>query len=393
MFEPPAELDVIGQDADGHPRRPRWSWLSRAVAPLRDVADRRRGWLAAGGVGLAGAAGAGLVFSLSSPVAPQDRPPAPPAPPFTVTSTMAARVGSDGVFASGTAGGRPWRLAVQDIAGPGSACQAGVTVNGDDADLLVPASPGRTPGGEVTFVTPGASLPGAGFAYAQVPASANWVGLVSGGRQAPLRPVTVTRCGTTFRLIGFAYPLAAPLRLDSGGTVWTVPSSYSDPDQMLQVPELKGNWLNIDPATGEPYAEVSAGTTLGQSWSVTVAPGAAADCFGLITGAQQGTSIRTSCTPSGLDAIVAFALGSPKAGAQGYAYAVSAGAPTASIRLMLDGGRSQLIRPRAVAGSEYAAFVVAPPSRLVALDLLDSRGRVIGSASAAPPTGYLQFPP
>jgi hypothetical protein len=38
------------------------------------------------------------------------------------------------VFATGTADGHPWQLAVQDIADPGYACLPAITINGTDAD-------------------------------------------------------------------------------------------------------------------------------------------------------------------------------------------------------------------------------------------------------------------
>ncbi len=59
---------------------------------------------------------------------------APPGQQAVVTNTTAG-LGS-GAFAGGTADGRQWQLAVQDIADPGFRCLPGVSVNGNDADPL-----------------------------------------------------------------------------------------------------------------------------------------------------------------------------------------------------------------------------------------------------------------
>ena len=106
------------------------------VAPVDAIIRRgrgirmRRAGVAVGGLGLA-AIIAALV--LTPPAAP--RPPAPPAPlPATETA------GPGGVFARGVADGHAWRLAVQNIADPGYRCVPAVTVNGTDADPVVPST-------------------------------------------------------------------------------------------------------------------------------------------------------------------------------------------------------------------------------------------------------------
>jgi hypothetical protein len=415
LFEPPDDVDLIGPDDDEHPRLLTGSagrWLTRATVLLRELAGRRRGWIAAGGVALAAVAGATVVLSLAAPVAPQDTParasptPARAAPLVVITSAMMNEVGSDGVFAWGTSGGHRWQLAVQDIADPGYRCRPGVTVNGSDAAPLFPAGRMSTPVGNAAFVTLGPAIPGTGFAFIQLPADVSWLWFDpdAGPDQPPagLQPVTVIRCGITFRLAGFAYPLTARLRLHTGSASWTVPSSYSDPVGMLQFPQVSGIWMNTGPATRQAPAQIGTGTAMGLPWSVVLVPGTSGDCFGLDTGllgdsAQQGTSVRTYCapisTPAGLDAIVTFALGFPAAGSQGCVYALSVASATASVELKLDSGPDQRIRLTVAGGRKYAAFFVAPPSVLVKLELLDTRGRVIGWTDAIPAYGYLQFRP
>src|ERR1035437_4837474 len=81
--------------------------------------------------------------------------------PFTVPYGGAS---SSGVFASGTADGHAWRLAVQDIADPGYRCLPAITLDGTDADPVYPDP------GNVADVALGPADPGIGFAFAQVPA-------------------------------------------------------------------------------------------------------------------------------------------------------------------------------------------------------------------------------
>jgi hypothetical protein len=418
LLEPPDDLDVIGPDVEERPRLLTGSAarrLARVVAFLHGLAERRRGWIAAGCAVLAGAAGAAVVLSLAAPVAPQDTParatPAPaasqPGQFFVITSAMVQSVGTDGVFAWGTSGGRPWRLAVQDIAGPGYPCRPGVTVNGSDAEPLRPAGQyPRTPVGSPAFVTLGAAMPGTGFAFIQLAPDVDWVWADAYGvAQLPsgMQAVTVSECARTFRLVGFAYGLGARLRLHTLTASWQAPSSYSDPAGTLGVPQVDGIWQG--PGSGRGPADsgqIGAGTVLGQGWSVRVTAGLAGDCYGLTTGllgesAQQGTSERTYCapvsTPAGLDAIVAFPFGFPDTGGQGYAYAVSVPGATARIQVRLADGQSQWIVPGVVAGREFAAFFVAAPARLAALFLFSSAGQVIGATGATPKAGYLQFQP
>lgn len=93
---------------------------------------------------------------------------------------------------------------------------AGVSINGNDADPLFPDPDPleHSPVGDPAFVALGAELPGVGFAFIQVPSDADriWLDPV-GGFQFGAAPVTVAACGEQFRLVGFAYPLAATLRI------------------------------------------------------------------------------------------------------------------------------------------------------------------------------------
>ena len=108
------------------------------------------------------------------------------------------------MFASGTADGHAWRLAVQDIADPGYRCMPAITINGTDADLLSP-DPGN--GADVAI---GAAAPGIGFAFVQVTDGIDGL-LVNGQESVPAIAVTV--CGQRYRVVGLAYRLKHPPRL------------------------------------------------------------------------------------------------------------------------------------------------------------------------------------
>src|SRR5437660_1240002 len=74
-----------------------------------------------------------------------------------------------GVFASGTAHGRVWRLAAVNLADPGYRCLPGIVVNGQNGDLL---QPGFAPGlalGNVAFWASYPGRPAAGYAFLQPP--------------------------------------------------------------------------------------------------------------------------------------------------------------------------------------------------------------------------------
>ncbi len=78
-----------------------------AIVRRGKVIRRRRAGAAVGALALA------AIVAVTSLALRASQPPAvPPAAP-------AITAGPDGVFASGTADGHPWRLAVQDIADPG----------------------------------------------------------------------------------------------------------------------------------------------------------------------------------------------------------------------------------------------------------------------------------
>ena len=325
-----------------------------------------------------------------------------------VITNSAAGLGS-GAFARGTADGQQWQLAVQDIADPGYRCLPGVSVNGNDADpLLADPQPLRqSPVGSPAFVTLGPGLPDAGFAFIQVPADADWLWLDPvGGFQLGVAPVTVTACGQQFRLVGFAYPLTATLRIHLSfrgrpeGS-YTVPAALSAPRASVGDPQVDGMWQGLDAAYG-PVASgtIASGNAFGVRWSIRVTFGKAGDCFSISTSPASGTADglwQMGCgpisTPQGPSTIMVLPLGSPRPGVVGVGYAISVGSGTARLTAELSDGSNVSARPLVVGGRKYAAFFTPGALRMFWLNWVDATGQPIAGTTGLPGYGYMQFWP
>ena len=353
-------------------------------------------------------AGLVAVAVLLVPASPQATRPASPAQPAVITNSTAGL--DSGTFARGTADGKQWQLTVQDIADPGYRCLPGVSINGNDADpLLADPQPLRqSPVGDPAFVTLGPGLPGAGFAFVQVPADADWLWLdPAGGFDLGVTPVTVTACGRQFHLAGFAYPLAAALRMhlsfrDRPEGSYTVPAAWSAPQASPTNPQLDGVWRNLDPAYGQVASGVIAsGSAFGEQWSIRVTFGKAGDCFSLSTTPPDSSTAdglwQVGCgpisTPEGPSTIVVLPLGSPRPGVVGVGYAVSVGSGTARLIAELTDGSDVSARPVVVDGRKYAAFFVPGQLRISSLNWVDATGRPVAGTTGLPGHGYLQFWP
>jgi hypothetical protein len=327
-----------------------------------------------------------------------------------VITNTAAGLGS-GAFAGGTADGRAWQLAVQDIADPGFRCLPGVSVNGNDADPLFagPQPLRQTPVGAPAFVTLGSELPGVGFGFIQVPADVDWLWLDPvAGLQVGAAPVPVTACGQRFRLAGFAYPLTATLRIhtsfgDRPEGSYTVPSALSAPRASLDDPQVDGVWQSLDATHGQVASgTIASGSARGEQWSIRVMFGTAGDCFSISTspagggGASrpgQAAACGPISTPQGPSTIMVLPLGSSGPGGQGVGYAVSVGSGTASLSAELSDGSNVSARPLVVDGRKYAAFFVLGPLRMFWLNWVGATGRPIAGTTGLPRSGVMQFLP
>lgn len=296
-------------------------------------------------------------------------------------------------FASGAVDGRTWRLAVQDIAGPGYRCVPAVTVDGSDADPIGPSSAIATAAGDPAFITLGPALPGTGIGFVQVPLAARSVTVLADNTaEPPSVPVaTVTACGERFRLAGFAYPLTAPLRIEVGSASIS-PGALSDPQDSDVSPQVTGVWQNAD-ATYDQLASgtLATGWAYGHQWSVDVLFGAGGDCYQLAAGSSSMAACGPVGTPYGPVTIMALPLGF--GGGDGTGYAMLVSPATAGVVAWLSDGSTTSAVPAVVDGRKYAALFVPGSVRITRLFWLNATGATIASTTSVARYGVTQFKP
>jgi len=370
-------------------------------APVESIIHRGKGIRLRRTVAAAGCLGLGGIIAAATALAPPTAS-APQEPTLPVTVPASGIAGPDGVFASGTVDGHPWRLAVQDIADPGYRCIPAITINGTDAD---PVSPNPENGADVAL---GPAEPSVGFAFVQLPADVE--GLVLDGRES-LPATTATVCGQRYRIAGFAYRLthqpqitvvrARPgwprLRISAGDAARDLPvvSQLPQIDTATgPMSQTAGIWNNV----GTPGAETaSAVLASGQDWSLRLLFGAGGDCYEFSAKSPNNPDMG-SCgpisTPEGPETIMALPLSYPRGadnGATGYAVQVSP--VTAHLRATFSDGSTQLVTPQVVDGRRYAGFAIGTSLRLKRLTWLNAAGQEIASSTALPAYGYTQFQP
>jgi hypothetical protein len=348
----------------------------------------RRAGIVIGSLGLAGLVAAATMLRPPAP-APQE-------PPFRVTVPASGIAGPGGVFASGTADGHAWRLAVQNIADPGYRCIPAITINGTDAD---PVSPDP---GNYAAVAPGPAAPGLGFAFIQLPADVDQI-VLDGQESLPATMATV--CGQRYRLVGFAYRLTHPPRITPVSPASGRPGAYklprisTGPPATAYTPATDGVWTNV----GSKSAVITGGVLASghnQDWLIQLAFGSDGNCYEF-TAPSAPNPDMTVCapvsTPDGPEAITALPLAYPLGAHNGpTGYAVQVSPATAQLKATLSGGSTQLATPRVVDGRRYAAFAIGASLRLERLTWLNAAGQVIASTTALPGsgyTGYTQFQP
>ncbi len=357
-------------------------------APLETIVRRgkrirlRRTGAAVGTLGVAG------IIALTS-LALGSRPPAalPAAPAITA--------GPNGVFASGTANGHAWSLAVQNIADPGYTCLPAITLNGTDADPVDPAPE------TAAVVALGPATPGIGFAFVQLPADVKEI-VVNGDASVPA--VTATVCGLRYHLAGFAYSLAKPLRVTvpdpppDWSPAFTMPVVSIQLPSRATTPENPGLWLNAPSGSGESASGSLAWGTLpgDRQWVIQLRFGSGGDCYSLSGTSSAASTQMGYCgpvsTPDGPETIMALPLGlGDGTGVTGYAVSVSP--DTDALMATLSDGSTEPATLCIVDGRTYAAFIVPDPLTLTKLTWFDAHGQAIASTKAVPRYGYVQFQP
>jgi hypothetical protein len=360
--------------------------VSPPPVPLEAIVRRGRGVrLRRAGAAVGTLALAGIVAVTSLALRGGQPSAIPPAAP-------AVTAGPDGVFGSGTADGHPWRLAVQNIADPGYRCLPAIVLNGTDADPVYPAP------GNAASTALGQALRGVAFAFIQLPVRVGGV-IVNGDQNVPA--VIVNACGYRYRLVGFSYSLARPLRITLAKPYpgWSADVFVPTPATQGGITQAAGLWINTYTAAGPTASATVASGTLpgGQGWIIKLQFGPGGDCYEFDGQNSLGSTQMGYCgpvsTPAGPETIMALPLGfgQPGAGAIGYAVQVSPG--TARVRAVLDNGSSVPATPRIVDGRKYVAFVVPSPRSLHRLIWLDAADGVMASTTAVPQYGYTQFQP
>ena len=207
-----------------------------------------------------------------------------------------------GVFASGITDGRPWRLAVQNIAGPTPRCLPTVMLNGRDGDLLF-YRPGRTPLiSNTAFLTDPGSQPGTGYAFVEVGSGVTRLAVtLRDGARLIVRPVAVRLCGQQFHLAGFGYPssgVAAVAAFVGDRATFTyrpVPGTFS-PDS----PFPAGTWNSTAGGSDAASGYVGSGMVNGRSWRMQVTLGSDGECFGAMLGRSGAAGGANVCRSIGL---------------------------------------------------------------------------------------------
>ncbi len=326
----------------------------------------------------------------------------------TVTLNAPNPAAPGGVFASGTAAGKPWTLAVRTIiAAPATGrCLPAVMFSGRDGDVLFKVGPGTPSFGNPALLASPSGFPGITAVFTQVaPDVTRLVAVFPGGRRLPVRPVWVPACGLRFHLAGFAYARAAgdPSELTTYSRSWLddglviTPADLNpltSPALTLLGPTSPGIWANLDDsrahiAASEAQYPVGHGTVAGQIWHIRTSLGLFGQCYTatLRGGPRGGRGQGSECVPVAAPPRAITLAWVPVPGAtmelSGYAGLVSP--RTARVDVALSDGIIPPARPVTVAGRSYVAFVIPPGCQVLRVNLFDSAGHMFASTTNVPP--------
>ena len=322
---------------------------------------------------------------------------APGPAPARVTLRTPNASASGGVFASGTADGKPWRLAVRNInADPGTRwCQPAVMFNGRDGDVLFKTGSGPPSFGNPAILTQIRGFPGISMLFTQVgPRATQLAATFTNGTMLTVRPVRVSACGQRFHLAGFAFA-------DSRGAVSTLDSG---PGEALSLSFARkgpgdGIWQNTDNSRADVAASratspIGAGAVNGATWRIKTALGLYGQCYvatlrGPARGSSYGRGRSSECVPVAAPPRTMNLTWVPVPGATaeltGYAGLVNP--RTAMVIVAIDNGTTQRIRPVNVAGRLYVAFVVPPGCQVEQVGLAQANGVIYATTSTVAPAG------
>jgi hypothetical protein len=300
--------------------------------------------------------------------------------PAEVTVNAPTPGAPGGVFASGTANGKPWRMTVRNIAAdPGTRwCLPAATFNGRDGDVLFKTLPGAQSFGSPALLRDPSGFHGFGAMFTQVaPDVTRVVVKFPGGWQETVRPVWVSACTQRFHLAGLVLP--GPGR---GGEIDTYIGQGFDEGlsfvnggsgtSLFGRPSAPGVWANLDTSRADIAASQAAspighGTVAGQIWHIRTMLGLFGQCYtaalrGPARGTSDGRGQSSECVPVAMPprAIALTWVSVPGATAQFSGYAGLVNPRTARVVVSFSGAPNITVRPVTVAGRAYVAFVVPP---------------------------------
>jgi hypothetical protein len=315
--------------------------------------------------------------------------------PPTVTVSAPDPAAPGGVFASGTADGKRWALAVRNIAAaPGTRwCLPAVMVNGRDGDVLFGTGPRAPSFGNPALLRDIAGLPGVGFMFTQVtPGVTRLAAALSDGTQLTVRPVRVSACGQSFDLAGFAFAKArhrvmeldtyTRLGLDEG-----LPLTNTAGVGYMFGTTPPGVWANTDKSNADIAVSQAAnpighGTVSGMTWHIRASLGLLGQCYTATVrgGPGGGRGQGSECVPVSAPprAFALSALPVPSARTQLPGYAGLVNPRTVYLDASVSDGTTRRVVPVRVAGRAYVAIVVPAGCDLTWVSLFDASGRLFG---------------
>jgi hypothetical protein len=361
----------------------------RVTSRGQGIRTRRRA-LAIGGLAVVLAAG-----TLSAHVTAGQKA----ARPATVTVSAPDPAAPGGVFASGTADGKRWALAVRNIAAdPGTRwCLPAVMVNGRYGDVLYPLPKVTQLYGSPAYLADIPGFPGVGAMFTQVKPAVTKVTLTWRDRRTlSVRPVWVSGCeGQRFHLAGFAFASAegAPRIL----SVWAygqVMGLNLVPPGGLFAHTAPGVWANTggsraDIAASWALQPIGTGTVNGQVWRIRTSLGLFGQCYvatlrgGTGGGHGRGSECVPVAAPPRTVALAQVPVPAPHTQLPGYAGVVNP--RTAKVEVALSDGTIPPARPVNIAGRAYVAFVIPPGCQVLQLKLFDAAGHMFASTASVPP--------
>ena len=290
----------------------------------------------------------------------------------TVTLNAPSPAAPGEVFASGTADGKPWALAVRNIAAdPGTRwCQPAVMFNGRDGDVLFKAGP-QPSFGNPAFLSHIPGFPGVGAVFTQVaPEATRLVATFPGGRQVSVRPVWVSACTQRFHLAGFAYAEHGPQpseiatydRSGLGDGLVIAPADLS-PAGSGPVPGSGSTSTPPALTSPSPRARTRSGRarSTGMIWHIRASLGLFGQCYTatLRGGPGGGRGQGSECVPVAAPPRTAalFPVPVPSAHTQLPGYAGLVNPRTAYVYASFSDGTTRKVVPVRVAGRAYIALV------------------------------------